>query len=228
MSWLKAYNFGEKRAINFESICLGLLFSFFEAQTCQANLCISSLIFSTYFHGRCELGQSTKSWLREWFHPHCSIQISKYTKTEGLQPNGLLRQLQFLAWQQPWLCENYFTAPVCRKTELAFTQFSYGMNNRIPLTTYGHLVTKVQCLWPSSWDYWYCALQFQAYQANKGLKLACLSVYWICGQELLSQKSTSCICEVSASRFRLMFSSVSASAHTSWRSWCSQRSLTLL
>lgn len=76
------------------------------------------------------------------------------------------------------------------------------------------------------WDYWYSALQFQANQTNKGLKLACRAVYWTWGQEFLSQTSTSCICEVSSITLQDHVFPLCLPLHTlAWGS--SQRSLTL-
>lgn len=42
---IEVISFWEKKAINFESTCLGLLFSFFETRICQTNLCIYTSIF---------------------------------------------------------------------------------------------------------------------------------------------------------------------------------------
>lgn len=91
------------------------------------------------------------------------------------------------------------------------------MNTWISLTTYGHQVTKVQCLWPSSWDYWYSSFQFWTNQATGDLS-------WLVFL-YIGHVDKSCFprqAQVVSVRYQhhasdSCFSSVSASAHTCLR-----------
>lgn len=100
---IEIISFWKKKAIHFESACLGLLYSlFFNTQFYWTNLFLYSSIFQVCLHCTFELGPSPKSWLKQWSNPHCCIQTREHSKTEVLWPNVLLEAAATSCLTAPW------------------------------------------------------------------------------------------------------------------------------
>lgn len=175
-----------------------------------------------------ELGPSPKSWLRQWSNPHCCTQIRKHTKTEVLQPNGLLEAISCLTaawttWKLLYCSSLLENRGVDFHTVVLGDEYSHSSHHRWALSS-----TEVQRLWPPSWDYWYTSSQFQPSQATGELS-------WLISL-CTGQVEESCFprqAQVAPERYQHHAEAAGFSLwlplHTlAGGSWCSQRHLTRL